>query len=66
MSYEYIHYIKRGVIRQKRRGFVNESGFGTFEFAELLVANPPRDSEAGSKGSHLSWNLNTFAFQHQY
>jgi hypothetical protein len=66
MPYEYIHYIKHSVIRQMLRGFVNESGCGMFEFAKLLVANPPRDLEAGSKWSHLRWNLNTLAFQHRY
>ncbi len=61
MPYEYIHYINRSVILQKLRGFVNESGCGMFGFAKLLVTNPQRDPEAGSKGSHLRWNLNTSA-----
>ena len=66
MPYEYIHYIKRSLIRLKLRGFVNEFGCSMFELAELLVANPQRDPEAGSKGSHLCWNLNSSAFQYQY
>lgn len=40
------------------RNFVNKSGCGMLEFADLLVANPQRDPEAGSKGRHLRWNLN--------
>ncbi|MGZ4958988.1 MAG: phosphatidylglycerol lysyltransferase domain-containing protein [Methylomonas sp.] len=40
------------------RSFVNESGGGMLEFADLLVANPQHDPEAGSKGRHLRWNLN--------
>ena len=66
MPYDYIHYSKRSVIRQKQRGSVNESGCGIFEFAELSVAKPPRDPEADSKGSHVRWNLNTSVFQPQY
>lgn len=40
------------------RSFVNESGGGMLEFADLLIANPQHDLEAGSKGRHLRWNLN--------
>ncbi len=40
------------------RSFVNDSGCGMLEFADLLVANPQHDPEAGSKGRHLRWNLN--------
>jgi lysylphosphatidylglycerol synthetase-like protein (DUF2156 family) len=40
------------------RSFVNESGGGMLEFADMLVANPQHDPEAGSKGRHLRWNLN--------
>ncbi len=40
------------------RSFVNESGGGMLEFADLLVANPQHDLEAGPKGRHLRWNLN--------
>jgi lysylphosphatidylglycerol synthetase-like protein (DUF2156 family) len=40
------------------RSFVNKSGYGMLEFAELLVANPQRDPEAGSMGRRLRWNLN--------
>lgn len=61
MPYEYIHYMNCSVIRRKLRGFVNESGCGMFEFAELLAAKLQRDPEAGSKGSHLRWNLDTSA-----
>ena len=40
------------------RSFVNETGGGMLEFADILVANPQHNPEAGSKGRHLRWNLN--------
>jgi lysylphosphatidylglycerol synthetase-like protein (DUF2156 family) len=40
------------------RNFASQFGSGMLEFADLLVANPQRNPEAGSKGRHLRWNLN--------
>lgn len=46
------------VATKNMRSFVEESGGGMLEFADLLVANPQHDPEAGPKGRHLRWNLN--------
>ncbi len=40
------------------QAYARERGYGTLEFADLLIADPRHDPEAGPKGRHLRQNLN--------
>jgi len=40
------------------QGYARERGYGTMEFASMLIANPQNDPEKGHQGIHLRQHLN--------
>jgi hypothetical protein len=46
------------VATEAMRAYAGGHGYGTIEFADLSMADPRQDPEAGTKGRHLRRNLN--------